>query len=299
MRLEQKATFFSISVALLLTIMKIVIWIASWSVAVLSSAIDSLLDFFVSTFNFFAIKNSNKEIDELFNYWRWKIEALASFLEGLIISFSWLFILYKSVLRLINWEQISEIYSSIIVMVISVIVTWFLVRYLSIIQKKTNSIVIKADKLHYKTDLYTNVWILFSLVVIYFTDLYFIDSVIWILISIYIIYSAYNIVKEWFLLLLDIALPEDIVSKIKVLLTSSDKTVISYHCLKTRSSWNHNFVSAHLVFNKDIKLIDAHEKCDLIESKIKEIDNSREWTINIHLDPVDDSIECPIECNWK
>lgn len=298
MRLEQKATAFSISVAFILTIIKLIIWFISWSVAVLSSAIDSLLDLFVSCFNYFAIKNSNKKEDDMFNYWRWKIEALASFLEWIIISISGFYILYISILKLINKESISELPASIIVMIISVIITWFLVKYLWKVEKETKNIVIKADKLHYKTDLYTNIWILFSLIVIHFTNLYFIDSVVWIIISIYIVYSAYTIIKEWVLLLLDVSLPKEEVLSIKKII-SSYKEVTGYHCLRTRSSWNNNYVSVHLVFNENIKLVDAHTVCDEIEYKIKDIDKRRKRVINTHSDPVDDSYECPINCKWK
>ena len=82
--------------AVTLLIVKFIVWILSWSVAVLSSAIDSMLDMFVSIFNYIALKNSLKPADEKFNYGRWKIEALAAFLEWLIITFSWLYIFKAS-----------------------------------------------------------------------------------------------------------------------------------------------------------------------------------------------------------
>ncbi len=296
MKIEKKATIVSLSVAFILTLLKLFVWIFSSSVAVLSSAIDSLLDFFVSAFNYVAVKNADKEVDENFNYGRWKIEALASFIEWIIISLSGLFILYKSILKLINKEPLKEISLSVIIMIISVIITWFLVKYLDKVYKKTKNIVIKADSLHYKTDLYTNIWILFSLGIIYFTNFYFIDAIVWIIISIYIIYSAYKITKEWFLLLLDVSLPKKEVNKIKKILKSC-KNITDYHYLKTRSSWKYKFVSVHLVFDKDIKLIDAHDTSDKIEAKIKNIDKSKIWMINIHLDPYDDSKYCILKPN--
>ncbi len=293
MRIEQKATIFSISIAFLLTIIKLIIWLFSSSVAVLSSAIDSLLDLFVSLFNYFAIKNSNKKENEIFNYGIWKIEALASFIEGVIISLSWIYILYISIIKFINREKITEISISIIVMIISVIITWFLVKYLDKIYKETKNIVIKVDSLHYKTDLYTNLWILFSLVIIYFTELYFIDAIVWIIISVYIIYSSYKIIKEGVLLLLDISLPKKEVDKRRNIIKSFKK-VNTYHCLRTRNSWNNNYVSVHLVFDKEIKLIKAHDICEEVENKIKDLDIKRRWIMDIHLDPEDDSYDCTI-----
>ncbi len=294
MKLEKKATIISLTVAFTLTLIKLFIWITSASVAVLSSAIDSLLDFFVSAFNFLAVKNADKEMDETFNYGRWKIEALATFIEWIIINISGLFILYKSISKLINKEELAELPSSIIVMIISVLLTGALVKYLDNVEKKTKNIVIKADKLHYKMDLYTNFWILASLIIIHFTNFYFIDGIVWVLISIYVIYSAFEITKQWFLLLLDVALPEEEVKKIKETIKNCKK-ITDYHFLRTRSSWKYKFLSVHLVFNKEIKLLDAHDISDTVEAKIRELDKSKTWVINIHLDPYDDSKYCVVK----
>lgn len=70
---------------------------------------DSLLDLFVSLFNLVAIKNASKPADENFNYGRGKMEGLASFLEGFIITISGLYILYESVFKLIKNEKIAYI----------------------------------------------------------------------------------------------------------------------------------------------------------------------------------------------
>lgn len=287
------ATIISSLTAFILVILKLIIWLFSWSISVISSAIDSLLDLFVSIFNYFAIKNAEKPQDKIFNYWRGKIEALASLFEWLIITWSWIFILYKSIIKLITKSEIEYIWISIIVMIISFFITLLLVLYLENIAKKTNNLVIKSDALHYKTDLLTNGWILVALIIIKFSWFYYIDWIIWIIISIYIIYSAFYLIKNWFLLLLDVSIDKNIVNKIKNII-SSEKNVTSYHFLRTRESWNIKFVDVHLVFNKEIKLFEAHEISDNIEEKITKLDLKCEWIFNIHLDPTDDS-NSPLE----
>jgi len=123
MTLQKKATVVSSSVAAVLTLMKLVIGIASGSVAVLASAIDSILDMFVSLFNYFAISNSEKPADKTFNYGRGKIEALASVIEGTIITMSGIFLLYQAVNKAINGEVSSYLNISMIVMILSLIIT--------------------------------------------------------------------------------------------------------------------------------------------------------------------------------
>lgn len=287
MTLQKKATVVSSSVAAVLTLIKLVLGIASGSVAVLASAVDSVLDMFVSIFNYFAISNSEKPADKTFNYGRGKIEALASVIEGTIITVSGLFLLYQAVKKAIDGETSHYLDISIIVMVISLIITIALVIFLSITAKKTNSMVIKADALHYKTDVFSNIAVLGSLFLVNLTGIELIDIIVGAGIAIYIIYSAYELIHEGILVLLDRSVDEELVSKIEEIINSNDK-VNTFHLLKTREAGHQTFVEVHLVFDCLITLMEAHRTSDLIENKIKKLDKNREWTINIHLDPYDD-----------
>jgi len=288
MTLEKKATIISSTTAALLTLIKLFIGIASGSVAVLASAIDSVLDLSVSIFNYFAVHNSEKEPDDMFNYGRGKIEALAAVIEGLIITASGLYILYAAIDKLINEHETAYLQESILVMLVSFIITAFLVVYLNYVAKKTASMVIRSDALHYKTDLYSNATILFSLVLIHFTNIYMIDSILGILIAIYIIYSAYALIKDGVLMLMDVAMPEETVNKIRQII-ESDPNITSYHQLLTRASGKDAFVSVHLVFNVSTSLFDAHRVCDTIENKIHRLDDNLNWNMVMHPDPYDDS----------
>ena len=284
---QKKATVVSSSVAALLTIMKLIIGIASGSVAVLASAIDSVLDMFVSLFNYFAISNSEKPADREFNYGRGKIEALASVIEGTIITISGLFLLYQAIRKAMSGEVSQYVETSIIVMIISLIITVFLVIYLNKIAKKTNSMVIKADALHYKTDVYSNVAVLSSLILLNFTGYEIIDVIVGSGIALFIIYSSYELIHDGILVLLDRAVDHDIVEKIENIIKSKEK-VNTHHLLKTREAGHQTFVEVHLVFDCIITLMDAHRVSDRIEHEIENLDKNRDWIINIHMDPYDD-----------
>lgn len=287
MTLQKKATVVSTSVAALLTLMKLVIGIASGSVAVLASAIDSILDMFVSIFNYFAITNSEKPADKTFNYGRGKIEALASVIEGTIITMSGLFLLYHAVKKAIDGTASQYLDISLIVMILSLFITIFLVMYLNKIAKKTGSMVIKADALHYKTDVYTNAAVLVSLVLVNVTGFEIVDVIVGSAISLFIIYSAYELIHDGILVLLDRAVDDKIVIDIEKIINSNDK-VNAYHLLKTREAGHQTFVEVHLVFDCVITLMDAHRASDDIERKIQKLDEQRDWVINIHMDPYDD-----------
>jgi len=287
MTLQKKATVVSSSVAAILTLIKLFIGIASGSVAVLASAVDSILDMFVSLFNYFAISNAEKPADKYFNYGRGKIEALASVIEGTIITLSGFFLLYEAIDKAINGEVSKYLEESLGVMIISLVITVSLVIYLNYVAKKTNSMVIKADALHYKTDVYTNVAVLVSLLLVNFTGYEIIDVFIGGAISLYIIYSAYELIQNGILVLLDKAVAQTTVKEIEKIFETEDR-VNNHHLLKTREVGNKIFVEVHLVFDCLITLMEAHKISDRIENKIRKINKEKNWIINIHMDPYDD-----------
>lgn len=132
-------------------------------------------------------------------------------------------------------------------MISSLVITIGLVLYLNYIAKKTHSMVIKADALHYKTDVFSSIAVLLSLLLVSLTGYELFDVIIGSLIALYIIYSAYNLIHSGIMVLLDRALDEEMVINI-ISIFMSHKDVHSFHHLKTREAANKIFVEAHLVF---------------------------------------------------
>ena len=297
MRLEKQATVVSTSVAAILVVIKMTVGILSGSIAVLASAIDSLLDLTVSLFNFFALSNSEKAPDEDFNFGRSKIEPLAAVIEGTVISFSALFILYEALLKIVHPREMAYISESVWVMIVSLVITIALVIFLNYVANKTKNMVIKADALHYKTDIFSTIAVLVALVLVSYTEEELIDAILGIGISIYMIYSAIPIIKEGILMLLDAALSDEEIESIKTII-EMEPTVTDYHYLQTRESGSHVFISVHAVFNVSISLYDAHLISDTIELKIKELFEDKKVHTLIHMDPYDDSEINEIEDNY-
>jgi cation diffusion facilitator family transporter len=284
---QKRATVVASSVATILTLVKFIIGIASGSVAVLASAIDSLLDTVISIFNFFAIKKAEEDANERFQYGKGKVQAIAAVIEGTIITLSGLYIIYEATMKAIYGTKITLLNPAIMVMLLSIGVTFLLVEYLLLVAKKTDNIVIKSDALHYKTDLVSNGVILLSLILVYFTGWDIIDAIFGFGIGIYIIYSAYEIIQEGIYILLDHALDKEIVKEIEEII-STNPNVNGYHWLKTRTDGTTNFVEFHLVLEPDMTLMEAHNISDEIEEKIKTLDDKKKWIITPHYDPIDD-----------
>ncbi len=287
MSAQKRATVVSTSVAVFLTLLKLIIGIASGSVAVLASAIDSTLDAAVSMFNFFAIKKAEERPNERFQYGKGKIQAIAGVIEGTIITISGIYIIYEALAKILKHTQTNYLGSSILVMLISIVVTYLLVQYLVKIADRTDNIVIKSDALHYKTDLLSNSAVLLALVLVWISDWDWIDALFGFAIGAYIIYSAYEIMHEGTMILLDEALPGDMVAAIGEIISSHPK-VNGYHWLKTRTDSSANFVEFHLVLEPDMTLQEAHDIAEEIEEKIVSLDPTKGWAITPHFDPHDD-----------
>lgn len=289
MTLQKKATIVASATATLLIVLKLFVGILSGSVAVLASAIDSVLDLIVSAFNYFAITKSEQPANQKFNYGKGKIEALAGVIEGTIITISGLFIFYEAIRKSLNQHEITHLDISIGVMLASLLITLLLLTFLNYVAKKTGSMVVKSDALHYKTDVLSNGAVLISLVIVHMTNWHLIDTIMGIIIAVYIIHSAYQIIKDGVYILLDASLDIEVVEQIKLIIVG-EKEISDFHYLKTRKSANTNFVDVHLVFSPGISLLRAHHAGDRIEEKIKALIPNETWVINAHLDPYDDSM---------
>jgi len=284
---QKRATVVSSSVATLLVIVKLVLGVASGSVAVLASAIDSVLDMLVSILNFFAIKKSEETPDSEYHYGKGKIQAIAAVIEGTVITISGLYIIYQAIQKITSGAATSLLTPSIIAMSFSIIITYALVRYLLRIAKETDNIVIKADALHYKTDLWSNAAVLVALGAVYFTGLDEIDAIFGLGIGLFIIYSAYEIIQEGLEILLDRALDAAVVEKIDEII-STHPEITSHHWLKTRTDGTTNYVEFHMVLRPNMRLLEAHRIADEVEDQIHLLDQNKKWIITPHFDPYDD-----------
>ena len=284
---SKQATVIASSVALFLTLLKFMVGIASGSVAVLASAIDSLLDTLISVFNFFAIRKAEEKATDDFQYGKGKVQAIAAVIEGTVISISGLYIIYESIKKAVHEESTSLLTPAITVMLISIVITFGLVKYLLKVAKETDNLVIKSDALHYQTDLWSNALILLALGIVYITGWEWVDALFGFGIGVYIIYSAYEIIQEGIFILLDRALEPDVVDEIREIIESHSE-VNGYHWLKTRTDGSINFVEFHLVLRPRLYLIEAHRISDEIEEKIMAIEPKKPWVITPHYDPFDD-----------
>ncbi len=286
----RKATLMASLAALLLILVKLLVGMSTGTVSVLASAVDSLLDFVVSSFNAYAVRTTEKPSDEVYNYGRGKIEGVASAVEGLFILASALYILREAIFKFITPTVVEtdKLVFAIGAMAFSIVVTFSLVAFLKKMSLLSDSLIIKADMVHYQVDLLSNGGILLALALIRFTGWNWLDPLIAVAVSLFVAKAAIPLLRKGLHMLMDRALEPALVEQIRQLAQAHSGRVTGVHELKTRRSGDTNFVEFHLVFDEDIRLREAHQTADEIEMRIRELEKGK-WIINIHLDPVDDS----------
>ena len=274
--------------AFCLAVLKLIFALVSGSVVVMASAIDSLLDMFVSLFNHFTYKKAQCASTAYFNYGFGKLEGIAAVFESALIFASGGYIIYQSIQRFLAHKGVEGIEGGIAIMAISICATLAIVCFLGAVARRNHSIIIKSEILHYKSDLLSNLAVIVSLILIFITEIYALDAIIGGILGIYICTQSYKIAKEGIWNLLDRAIDGELHNKIVAIL-GADGRISSFHHLKSRQSGKNIFLEYHLVFDKEISLFNAHEISDALEARIKGISSDFEWIILAHLDPYDDS----------
>jgi len=279
------ASVASVLTAGFLIIAKLVAWSVTGSVSLLASLVDSIMDSIASLINFFAIRYSLQPPDEQHRFGHGKAEPLAGLAQAAFIAGSAVFLVFHAIDRLRITHTLEQVGIGLGVMVLSIVMTLGLLAIQRYVIKKTDSTAIRADSLHYLTDLLTNVCVLIAL---YLSTLgwTWADPVFAIGVAIYIFYSAYQIGHEAFQQLMDRELPDDILEKIQAT-AMSHAEVMGTHETRTRQAGHTRFVQLHLELDENLPLRRAHAIADEVEAEILTFLPGAE--VIIHQDPADDS----------
>ncbi|WP_426234974.1 cation diffusion facilitator family transporter [Pseudomonas sp. TWP3-2] len=255
-RLLRLATRASVAVACTLIVAKAIAWWLSGSVSMLAGLTDSALDGVASVLNLLAVHYALRPADDDHRYGHGKAESLAGMAQALFIGGSAVLIAFQAYERLNDPQPLGAPWLSIGVIVFSLALTAALLMLQHRVIKATGSNAVRADSLHYRSDMLLNGSILIALVLagMGFEQL---DAWFGLGIAAYILWSAIQIARESFSVLMDEELPTD-VSQHMLELACGVPGVLGAHDLRTRISGNHWFVQLHLELPGELTLSVAH-----------------------------------------
>jgi ferrous-iron efflux pump FieF len=282
-RLLRLATRASVAVALILIVAKGVAWWISGSVSLLAGLTDSVLDGATSFLNLLAVHYALRPADDDHRYGHGKAEAMAGMAQGLFIAASAVLIVYQAIGRLNDPQPLGQAGIGIAVMLLSLALTAALLALQFKVIRETGSTAVRADSLHYRSDMLLNASILAALLLARYgwTEL---DAWFGLAIAVYILWSAVHIAKESSAILMDQELPVE-VSEQMLALACGVPGVLGAHDLRTRMSGSHWFVQLHLELPGSLSLSAAHTLCDRVEAAINQRFPQAE--VLVHADPKD------------
>ncbi|MHB0850635.1 cation diffusion facilitator family transporter [Stutzerimonas nitrititolerans] len=282
-RLLRRATSAALATAMLLALSKAVAWWLSGSVSLLAGLTDSLLDGAASLLNLLAVHYSLRPADDDHRYGHGKAEALAGLGQAAFICVSAILVGVQGVDRLLHPQPLGAQGVGIAVMVFSLVMTALLLSYQRHVVKVTGSTAIRADSLHYRSDLLLNASILFALVLAGF-GWERLDALFGIGIAFYILWSAVSIVREAGAVLMDTELSPEISEHMQQLVRDIPG-VHGCHDFRTRISGTRWFVQLHLELPGELPLSRAHDLCVAAEEAISSRYPQAE--VLVHADPLE------------
>ena len=281
-RLLRLATRASVAVACTLIVAKAIAWWLSGSVAMLAGLTDSALDGITSMLNLLAVHYALRPADDDHRYGHGKAESLAGMAQALFIGGSAVLIAFQAYERLHDPQPLGAPWLSIGVIVFSLLLTAALLVLQHRVIKQTGSNAVRADSLHYRSDMLLNGSILIALILAGF-GFDQLDAWFGLGIAAYILWSAIQIARESFSVLMDEELPSD-VSQHMLELACSVPGVLGAHDLRTRISGNHWFVQLHLELPGELTLSVAHGISDQAADAIHQAYPRAE--VLVHADPI-------------
>jgi ferrous-iron efflux pump FieF len=281
-RLMQRATTAAVSVALVLIALKLAAWLITDSVSLLSSLADSAMDALASLVNLFAVRHALQPADSDHRFGHGKAEPLAGLGQAAFISASGVYLIFEAVNRLIEPRAIEQGALGLGVMVFSIAVTGALVAYQRSVVRRTDSLAIRADSVHYATDILVNAGVIVSLLLVMFLDWGAADPIVALIIAGFIIYSAFRIARESLNHLMDRELPDADRDRIKKI-ALNHPSVIDCHDLKTRAAGLNSFIQLHISMDGGLTLDESHIISDAVEQDI--LDAFPNAEVIIHADP--------------
>ncbi|MFC1853350.1 cation diffusion facilitator family transporter [candidate division CSSED10-310 bacterium] len=277
-----------------LVILKLAVGLVIGSVSVISEAIHSGVDLIAAVIALIAVRTSGKPADESHPYGHGKIENIAGTLEALLIFVAAGWIIYEAVHKLLHPTPIETVGWGIAIMAFSACANLVVSNILLKTGEKTDSIALKADGMHLRTDVYTSAGVMAGLGIYWIArslfpsfPLWWIDPVAAIAVALLIIKAAYDLTVESARDLLDARIdPEEekiVIREIEALYPA----VHGFHHLRTRKSGPYRYFDFHLVVSGDLSTRESHDLTDDLKKKIKEV--YKDAVVEIHVEPYENS----------
>ncbi len=280
---RSKGARVSVAVAASLTLLKASVAVLTGSLALVASALDSLLDLFASSVNWFAIRTAEAPPDKEHPFGHGKAEYLGGLVQALVISASGLYVFVEAAARINAPHPIENTGAGVVMMAVGVASSAWLVRFLRKVARATDSPALRADSVNYLTDVYTNAGALAALAMVNLSGSTLPDTLAAFLISALVIYSGFDVLRESIRGLMDTQLPDSEIEVVAATLLAHGK-VVGFHDLRARRSGADKFVQVHVEMDGSMSFDSAHAVAEELTASLEQALGKA--FVTVHADPV-------------
>jgi cation diffusion facilitator family transporter len=276
----------SIAAAILTIGLKLIAYLVTDSVGLLSDAMESLINLAGAIIALTMLKIALRPADEDHAFGHSKAEYFSSGAEGILILIAAVFIGIASIERFINPKGIEQIGIGIIVSVIASLINLYVSIVLKKAGKQYNSITLEADARHLLTDVWTSGGVLIGIGAVALTGWQRLDPVIAFVVAINIVWSGIDIIRKSVYGLMDKALSSEEQKRIMEILESHTGEGIEFHAIRTRQSGALQFISFHVLVPGSWTVLYGHQLLEKIESDLRRTFPT--LIVSTHLEPLED-----------
>lgn len=284
LRSQKQIILFSLVVSLLLMLGKFTAYLITSSNAILTDAAESIVNVLASSFAFYSIYLSSVPKDSNHPYGHGKIEFFSVFVEGFLILLAGVLIIFKSAFNLLYPQEITALTVGSLIIAATGVVNFLLGTYLVRQGRKHHSLTLLADGKHLKTDAYSSAALVAGLLLIYFTEIYFLDSLLSIALGLYIISTGYKLIRKSIGGLMDESDFGRIEEIIRILNDNRRDAWIDIHNFRTQRYGSEFHIDCHVTLPYYYDLNHVHEEISKIDTLVNQKEVVR-TEFFIHADP--------------
>jgi cation diffusion facilitator family transporter len=286
----KKFLYISIAAAILTISLKLIAYLLTNSVGILSDALESGVNLVAAVVALIMIRIAEKPPDREHEFGHNKAEYFSSAVEGGLIVLAAFSIIWSAVPRIISPQPLENVGMGLLVAVGASLINLAASNILIKNGKKYNSITLEADGKHLMTDVLTSAGVLLGIGLIKVTGWMRLDGIVAVGVAINIIWMGYTLIKRSALGLLDTAFPKDEMDSIRRVLEKYEQQNIQFHSLMTRQSGQRKFIFVHILMPGTMDIQQGHNLAEKVENDLRMLFPNTLTTVFTHLEPIEDPV---------
>ncbi len=279
---KRRAALMALAGGIFIFALKLVAWALSGSVALLSDALESVVNLVASGMMLISVIVSERPADESHQYGHEKVESISMLVEGGLIVTAGLFIVYEALGRFSEPTALTGVGLALGISLFATALNGLLSWYLSKTAEETKSLALEGDAMHLLSDVVSSFGVAAGLYVASLTGWTVLDPILAILVSVLVFKMGLELFSKASQGMMDRSAPEE-EARIREIMEGHQSLFVDFHNVKTRRSGGRVYAELHLSMDGSVTVQESHDFVDHLEEDLR--NELPEVTISIHVEP--------------